>query len=163
MVAGSACNIDADCGGCNRCDASHHCVVWTPAELGAAVALWLDADGELLVSAPAVKWRDRSVHGNDAFGNNGPIWHPALVGGHAALSFDGRSQFVAVPDSPSLHWGRDPYFVEVVARYRNNPPPASADNYRYGTLMAKQETSHPFRGPALWANHNAPFVCGSHN
>ena len=53
-----------------------------------------------------------------------------MIAGHDAVTFDGRTGWLLVADAPSLQWGVGPYFLEVVARYRNHPPPDVAGNYR---------------------------------
>jgi hypothetical protein len=74
---------------------------WTPANLGASLLAWYDADdtSTLLVSGvpvtngntPTDGWDDKSGNGHDTTTSDLPTWHSAVLNGKGVMRFDGTN------------------------------------------------------------------------
>ena len=95
---------------------------WTPAALGAGVALWLDASdtGSLLLNGGAVlQWNDRSPHGRHVAQSN-PARRPTAVAnavnGLAVLRLDASSTTHLTRTNHGLPTGSSPWTWFLVSR-----------------------------------------------
>lgn len=72
---------------------------WTPAALGSALALWLDADDASTITlngSTVSQWNDKSgnnSHAVQAVATSQPAYTPAGLNGRNVLTFDGTSDF----------------------------------------------------------------------
>lgn len=73
--------------------------------------------------------RDSSGNGNDGVLFNGPTWISSRSGG--ALSFDGKDDYVSVPDSPSLNSIADQMTVTAWIMRRSDAPD-------YGSIIGRR-------------------------
>ena len=75
---------------------------WTPAELGASLALWLDADDASTITlngGNVSQWSDKSGnarHATQASASAQPAYVAAGLNGKPIVSFDGTSDFLSV-------------------------------------------------------------------
>jgi hypothetical protein len=129
--------------------------VWSPKAIPGLV-LWLDGTRELTPAdgGSVAKWTDQSGSGNNALPPEaGTGTAPAValngIGGSPAVHFNGTTDYLVVPDSPSLQFGTGEFIVVVVARHVT---PTDGGTWGYGMLYSKQETAFPYAGPALVAN-----------
>jgi hypothetical protein len=160
---GDGASIDAEASVDAGREAEAEAEAWTPTRL-ANLSLWLDAEVGVTSIADLVSvWRDRSGHGNDAsqpLASERPMLVTGALNGHAVVRFDGNSNFLSIPDAPSLRWGTGDYTVEVVLSFTNDPNVG----WGYGMVFAKFETINPWIGPTMWANYpNIPSVIAASN
>lgn len=72
--------------------------IWTPAELGVSLALWLDADDSSTITlngSTVSQWRDKSGnnrHANQATAAKQPLYLTNGINGRNVLSFDGNNK-----------------------------------------------------------------------
>jgi len=133
---------------------------WSPAAL-AGLALWLDAGwGVDTAGAGANRtvatWHDRSGNSNDASQSTatGQLrFMTGAINGRPAAGFDGRTDWLNVADSESLHLGKEPFAVALVASWTNSAE-ATDESGGYGTLLAKQTGGPPWTGLSLWGNNS---------
>jgi len=129
---------------------------WTPAALGGRLVVWLDASrGVQLVDGKVARWDDLSGQGNHAQQpgpSHRPSVEPAGIAGRPGIAFnplDTDNHFLNIPDSPSLHFGIEPFTLVLVAKA------AHSGNETHAALWTKQEGDFPYRGPSLWLDHPA--------
>ena len=78
--------------------------LWRPDELGADLALWLDADDASTITlngSTVSQWDDKSGndhHATQATASNQPTYTPSGLNGKPVLTFDGTDDFMSVPD-----------------------------------------------------------------
>jgi hypothetical protein len=134
---------------------------WTPAGLGAALALWLDGDRGVTTTACASNscvaiWADQSGNGNTAYVDleraSPPVVAPATYNGHRALRFDGSSTSFTVADAPSLQPSGSCTIVAVAAEQRA---------FHQGALYSKTALDYPYVGIALWGSYTGGFPHGA--
>lgn len=76
--------------------------LWTPAALGSALALWLDADDAATITlngSTVSQWNDKSGnnrHAVQAVATSQPAYTPAGLNGKAVLTFDGSNDLFAL-------------------------------------------------------------------
>jgi len=124
---------------------------WGPASLSGTV-LWLDAArGVERTGDRVTRWLDQSSRRNHASPDgerSSPTFVDVALNGRPALLFDGKSQYLRVPDSASLQFGAGD-FVMAVALSHTTPTDTA---WGYGCVVSKQEITYPFVGPSLWGN-----------
>lgn len=91
---------------------------WTPANLGSALSLWLDASDSSTITlngSTVSQWNDKSGnarHVSQATATNQPTYSATGLNGKGSLSFDGSDDILSTPTAfPSL----DNFSVFVVA------------------------------------------------
>jgi hypothetical protein len=132
---------------------------WTPADLGASLALWLDPGSIQGSGGKLVRWNDRSSNHNDATPISGaPAIDTAKIHGFDAVDFNGYPDGIEIADAPSLWWGFDDYLVEVVVAYTNMP--AQNETTGYAGLWIHGAATSPYWGPCLFANAYSYFADG---
>jgi hypothetical protein len=137
----------------------------SPRDLGARLALWLDASKGVTAEANKVnQWLDQSDHRHVAKPVGPGPWLTSDQLGHPAVRFGLSGNLTTrllVADDPSLRWGRGDFTLCVVARYRNVPSHANVP-HDYGLLVAKVATDNPpYPGPGLWGNNPWPANLGT--
>jgi hypothetical protein len=134
-------------------------MAFSPDELGASLALWLDAAMNVQARSPGVvgTWEDRSAHHHvgTAVGP-GPWLVTDASTARPAIRFGlsgGLTTRILIPDHPSLRWGVADFTIAAVAKYRNSPSPQAIPN-DYGLLISKPNVDlKPYTGPGLWLNN----------
>ena len=137
-----------------------------PTTLGTRLVLWLDA-AKGVTSGAAVDgggaaisgWADQSGMHNDAVDpvDAGP--EPTLLAnaihGLPAVAFAGSTEFLMVPDAPTLHFGTDDLTAAVVVQHTS---PASTGSRMF---ISKQTPGYPFTGLGLFGNWSSGFGAGA--
>ena len=79
--------------------------------------LWLKADAGVTTDGGGLvtQWNDQSGFGNHALGTVAPSFVPSAVNGMPAIHFDGSSQLMDIPTSPSLTDNGDLSVVAVIS------------------------------------------------
>ncbi len=94
------------------------------------LVLWLDASRGVTANAGSVSaWTDQTTNKNDAtepLPFRQPMLQASSIHGRPALHFNRlhdttnmTGDVLAIPDAPSLQWGRGDFYVVVVARFDN--------------------------------------------
>jgi hypothetical protein len=133
---------------------------WSPGSLP-GLALWLDAHKGVGLSDAGVAsdagdageplvWLDQSGHGNNATGVGSTAVHATALDGQPAVHFNGTTDYLLVPDSPTLQWGTGDFVLAIVVQHST---PADGGTTPYGTLYSKQVSDvSPYNGVGLFAN-----------
>jgi len=103
---------------------------------------WLKADnGVTTVSGGVSQWADQGPLGNNAQGISGsrPTVTSTAINGHAAINFNGSSQYLSIPDSPSFRPPTETVFAVAI---------------RNGGTDYSQIISKPYYNSTTW---NAPY------
>ncbi len=127
-----------------------------PAALGARVALWLRGDEGVTATEGAVTaWADQSPHENDAHAYGAVTFAAtSTIANAPAIRFDGKTGYLAVGDSPSLHFGTEDLAGFVV--FSHASPTSTASRM----LFSKQSEGWPYRGFGVFANWNNGWGIG---
>lgn len=97
---------------------------WTPAQLGPALALWLDAADASTITlngSTVSQWSDKSGnsrHFTQATAASQPTYNATVLGGKPALTFDGTSDFMSADDT--LDVGVNGLTIMSVVKYATN-------------------------------------------
>jgi len=98
--------------------------VWTPADLGASLALWLDADDASTITlngSTVSQWADKSGNSRNfsqATASAQPTYSATVLGGKPALTFDGTADFMSAGDT--LDVGTTSLTIMTVVKYATN-------------------------------------------
>lgn len=98
--------------------------LWTPAVLGSALALWLDAEDVSTITlngSTVSQWSDKSGnsrHFTQATAASQPTYNATVLGGKPALTFDGTSDFMSAGDT--LDVGVNGLTIMSVVKYATN-------------------------------------------
>lgn len=82
---------------------------WTPAALGSALALWLDADDASTITlngSTVSQWNDKSGNGRHATATatNQPTYTPSGLNGKPVVTFDGANDFLSFQGVHDAQW-----------------------------------------------------------
>jgi len=98
--------------------------LWTPTELGADLALWLDAadtDTITLSGSNVSQWDDKSGnnrHASQAIAADQPIYTSNVLNGKPGVTFDGSTDFLTVAHDNALNAQIAPSSVVILYRER---------------------------------------------
>ena len=89
--------------------------------------------------------KDSSGNGNDGV-IHGATWTDGKVG--KALRFDGRDDYVEVPDSASLNFGTSDFTVSMWLKY----PSQAGGTHNYAMVYGKYKETFPWKGINIFAD-----------
>jgi len=115
--------------------------LWTPADIGSALSLWLDANDASTItlnSGTVSQWRDKSGngrHANQATASQQPTYTAGGQNGRAVLSFDGGDGLI-IPSTALLPAGNSGFFMQFAFRptFSGSSYGAIFGNYPAGNL-----------------------------